>query len=115
MRISVWSSDVCSSDLELRFLDVDDAAGFCERHHEVGLSCEKSRELQNVDDFGDWRGLPGFVHVGDPRYAELGLHGLETPQAFFEAGARSAERREGEACGCTFRSRWRTAAKKQKN
>src|SRR3546814_1675334 len=72
MRISDWSSDVCSSDLfvagfaellddvadlaraeELRFLDVDDAAGFCERHHEVGLSREKGRELQNVDDFGD--------------------------------------------------------------
>src|SRR3546814_3361681 len=114
MRISDWSSDVCSSDLacyllhdaeaehvddqivvaeagaaiaeddlfvagfaellddvadlaraeELRFLDVDDAAGFCERHHEVGLSREKGRELQNVDDFGDWRGLPGFVHGG---------------------------------------------------
>src|SRR3546814_5448155 len=78
MRISDWSSDVCSSDLfvagfaellddvadlaraeELRFLDVDDAAGFCERHHEVGLSREKGRELQNVDDFGDWRGLQG--------------------------------------------------------
>src|SRR3546814_3768366 len=87
MRISVWSSDVCSSDLELRFLDVDDAAGFCERHHEVGLSCEKSRELQNVDEFGDWRGLPGFVHVGDQRYAELGLHGFENPQAFFAAWA----------------------------
>src|SRR3546814_10698739 len=52
MRISDWSSDVCSSDL-----------------------------------FGDWRGLPGFVHVGDQRYAELGLHGFENPQAFFEAGA----------------------------
>src|SRR3546814_16373253 len=100
MRISVWSSDVCSSDLELRFLDVDDAAGFCERHHEVGLSCEKSRELQNVDDFGDWRGLPGFVHVGDQRYAELGLHGFENPQA------RSEKRRVGKEGGGTCRSRW---------
>src|SRR3546814_15470589 len=113
LRIIDWSSDVCSSDLvagfaellddvadlaraeELRFLDVDDAAGFCERHHEVGLSREKGRELQNVDDFGDWRGLPGLVHVGDQRYAELGLHGFETPPAFLQHGRAPLGERGG--------------------
>src|SRR3546814_2376559 len=77
MRISDWSSDVCSSDLALLdgglghvfYLDVD-------AHHGDGVQ----------DAFHD-----------DPRVFTLSIH---------EDGRRSEERRVGTECVSTCRSRW---------
>lgn len=70
---------------ELRFLDVDDAAGLGQRHHQVGLASQERRQLQDVGDFGHGGRLPGFVHVGDHRHAEVLLDRLEDLHALFQA------------------------------
>src|SRR3546814_6627487 len=79
MRISDWSSDVCSSDLQLQL--VDDGAG--------GLRLELRLALLPPD--------------GSPPQA------LGEPQVLFDhirAGGRSEERRVGQECVSTSRSRW---------
>src|SRR3546814_4638653 len=61
MRISDWSSDVCSSDLEQRFHEVTDAASEAvvdRRRHGVGRCCRKTRQEpqqhdQRQDDAAD--------------------------------------------------------------
>src|SRR3546814_2401992 len=94
MRISDWSSDVCSSDLPREIVVVDDASG---------------------DDTGDvvaaWSrhaGVPvtfieAEVNGGAGRARNLGM-----------MAARSEERRVGKECGSTRRSRWSPSHYKKK-
>src|SRR3546814_11644894 len=108
MRISDWSSDVCSSDLGqpgdallgaglgVRHLRVGDARGVVERHLEV------------LGDLG-----AGGVQQGEFRRAAdesaVAQVGLGRP------AASSEERRVGKECARTCRSRWRPYHKKKKN
>src|SRR3546814_14296981 len=82
MRISDWSSDVCSSDL-----------------HEAAVDELRAR---GVDC--------SFVFYDDPIYGELlrGVVAREQLPATWCANreVRSEERRVGEACVSTCRSRW---------
>src|SRR3546814_5061572 len=82
MRISDWSSDVCSSDLGPQ-PDVVDVR----RHH-----VETGRES----------GTDGRRARAD-RKAPIGLR---RQPAQFGAGGRSEERRVGKECVSTCRSRW---------
>src|SRR3546814_2286221 len=77
MRISDWSSDVCSSDLG--HVDVDDAAEHVDRG---GVVVEERRDALE----------PRIVHQH-----------VEPPDA---ADDRSEERRVGKECVSTCRSRW---------
>src|SRR3546814_16492227 len=77
MRISDWSSDVCSSDLAV--IDKDRAAG--RRKHVEEITAEHARALQLEPGFG------GGVEMHD-------------------APRRSEERREGKEGVSTCRSRW---------
>jgi hypothetical protein len=61
-----------------------------QRHHQVGLARQESRQLQHVDDLRHRLALPGLVHVGDQGHAETRLHGLEDLQPFFQAGTAVA-------------------------
>src|SRR3546814_5000649 len=85
MRISDWSSDVCSSDLALQGAQVDGlGAGF---ELELGrdlLDLGQAEELQHAD-----------VAPADVEFIPLGR----------ELG-RSEERRVGKECVSTGRSRW---------
>src|SRR3546814_4595140 len=93
MRISDWSSDVCSSDLTLAM--VVRSLG-----EQWGIGCELK-----VED-GNCAGRPGteLRRAGDRRQCGApcgGDHGE------FRAGAgRSEERRVGKECVSTCRSRW---------
>src|SRR3546814_10500180 len=78
MRISDWSSDVCSSDLDAR-LDI-------RFEHQPRL-------------FGD-RFIEFAAVGGDCREIDLGHFGGDG------AGLRSEERRVGKECVSTCRSRW---------
>src|SRR3546814_12775862 len=96
MRISDWSSDVCSSDL----IVIPAQAGIHER---------RSRRLSGKAVFMDSR-LRGNDRKDDsPRIAAL-LHAKG-------GGVRSEERRVGNECVSTCRSRWSpcTYNKKQQN
>src|SRR3546814_7649042 len=76
MRISDWSSDVCSSDLKLRQRSREELERLVE---------ERTRDLRTAQD-----GL-----VQSAKLAALG-----------QMSARSEERRVGKECVSTCRSRW---------
>src|SRR3546814_19435853 len=78
MRISDWSSDVCSSDLP------------CRRGQPGPVQQRLPAEVSG-EDAGQQRGARLRVEVGEP-------------EAF--PGARSEERRVGKECVSTCRSRW---------
>src|SRR3546814_19368862 len=96
MRISDWSSDVCSSDLDALGAAVDgatEAAG-------LPLHVEAQRERVEVAEGGKRR----------PSHRIL-LHGGEQHVANFAEAERghphrSEERRVGKECVSTCRSRW---------
>src|SRR3546814_6653807 len=84
MRISDWSSDVCSSDLGLAYRDEEAAAV---RQHREGFGTIGGPGA-GVDEPADEAGLVGLGQPGEP------------------AGQRSEERRVGKECVSTCRSRW---------
>src|SRR3546814_10654618 len=83
MRISDWSSDVCSSDLGV-------AAGIGEADH-LG-----PRGLRLQQERGEVAGAERMPH---------GAQHLATGRLDHRAGIRSEERRVGTECGSTGRSR----------
>src|SRR3546814_6120680 len=82
MRISDWSSDVCSSDL-------DDDRALPQRLRLEGARALLGREREPIG-----RGLPRRVHVA----REFDVAAERHP--------RSEERRVGKECVSTCRSRW---------
>src|SRR3546814_16935695 len=99
MRISDWSSDVCSSDLSLMVDDHDPAAHWAmgralwlrRSQDQSVIELEKAIDLSPNFALGHY--TLAFVHsqAGDPRAA------IES---------RSEERRVGKECVRPFRSRW---------
>src|SRR3546814_13359544 len=124
MRISDWSSDVCSSDLRLarhQLHRLPDGVG-----HEFRQMPD--RNLLHRADMVDVHGLAILPHRQDsidnvvditecPRLASVALN-LDPILATGDSGAtfldqlgdavfpRSEERRVGKGCVSTFRSRW---------
>src|SRR3546814_17285798 len=100
MRISDWSSDVCSSDLYVRAASVD-AGTFLADYARLGA--QRNTKIVGI-----------FVRLwqrdGKPRYLDMiprvwGL--LERDLAHPALGpVRSEERRVGKECVSTCRSRW---------
>src|SRR3546814_16092969 len=94
MRISDWSSDVCSSDLR-------GAVATALRAHQFHLRLAHDVVAEAAVVVA--HGLPAGVEVqagGNHGDADLVLH------VRVEHGARSEERRVGKACVSRCRSRW---------
>src|SRR3546814_11326424 len=97
MRISDWSSDVCSSDL-LTFVQLHrlDLVGFTrlaeERFERNGIE-----RHETVDEFLHLAGRAQHAHVG----AAVADNGQ-----ILQIRTRSEERRVGKECVSTCRSRW---------
>src|SRR3546814_15299693 len=101
MRISDWSSDVCSSDL------LEGVPGFVEFHLLRGPSADdhtlySSHTIwRSREDFEDWTRSDAFRqahrNAGDNKPLYLGHPRFE---------GRSEERRVGNACVSTCSSRW---------
>src|SRR3546814_14236708 len=94
MRISDWSSDVCSSDLRVLRFRGDDERHSCAvwksdklRVEEIALDCVGKRH-GGTRDFDD-------IHAGQ-QATEIGI----------EIFIRSEKRRVGKECVSTCRSRW---------
>src|SRR3546814_13688210 len=105
MRISDWSSDVCSSDLELSQREQtiirarrlsDDSATLEELGETLGVSKERVRQLEQ-------RALQ--------KMKSLLLERVSRPGDLF---GRSEERRVGEECVSTCRYRWSRLHDKKK-
>src|SRR3546814_10777009 len=98
MRISDWSSDVCSSDL-LAVHDDHAVAGLIEAGQHVedgGLATARV-----ADDAGELALLDAEVNV-----LEHGHAGKLFGETFNLEECRSEERRVGKECVSTCRSRW---------
>src|SRR3546814_14563977 len=109
MRISDWSSDVCSSDLAIDHRGVDEIVrnvqeGGVDQHH------GDADELPHGDQRqGEERG----VGLAEPRAEERAEpHRLQQPLG--PAPQRSEERRAGKECVSPCRSRWSPYNKKKK-
>src|SRR3546814_14189809 len=101
MRISDWSSDVCSSDLE-RAAQASQplAAGDLDVIVALTPPREPSPEPMRAASFVHERALPHIKHVGT--FAQFHL----ARQARGRGFDRSEERRCGKECGSTCRLRW---------
>src|SRR3546814_20412974 len=109
MRISDWSSDVCSSDLAAGLAEADEF-GKLRLDDRVGAGAERLREQKPETDH----------QFGVDAVADLGfeMHPVELALRIpfcmigiadmldLAPGNRSAERREGKECDGTCRSRW---------
>src|SRR3546814_13180939 len=102
MRISDWSSDVCSSDLKVSVdcalgcaiqptIDVDIADQI--RHAQIAL--KRAKQTDRIEIYE-----PEAAMLSDNRF------GLETELRGAIEEDRSAERRVGKECVSTSRSRW---------
>src|SRR3546814_14657481 len=110
MRISDWSSDVCSSDLDPAY--GDHVARGCEDARIVsgdwfcGAELERVRGVLEGDGpvtIGCTQQAPLFSEIAE----ELGYAGeLAFANIRETAGWRSAERRVGKECVSTCRYRW---------
>src|SRR3546814_12580107 len=94
MRISDWSSDVCSSDLIVP----------CSAACRLQAQCQEGRQQSGRDP-------QGAVLVPTGCVEPLALRGLHTPGrgsliSLGKSCFRSEERRVGKECVSTCRSRW---------
>src|SRR3546814_18951258 len=107
MRISDWSSDVCSSDL-LPFENQWSAAQF--KWYQLPGACAPASYTDALDT------TPVGPAVGEPKLmnitksdAHVSFKELEGGQVYcFGIPERSEERRLGKECVSTCRSRWST-------
>src|SRR3546814_21015461 len=105
MRISDWSSDVCSSDLPVRPPGI---ARLMIAFARIGIDPRLPRFLAAIDQIGCARDAH-HQQDGDAALGEAEMVGAVKEDAFGQAfgryGARSEERRVGKECGSTCRSR----------
>src|SRR3546814_19470647 len=109
MRISDWSSDVCSSDLdavppvERLALDRPDQAELETRPHYRIADVEDERANRSR-----WRQLRPLLRTIVGNVEMVALHGQTgvTLEHIVSSRRRSEERRVGKECVSTCRSRW---------
>src|SRR3546814_13120804 len=95
MRISDWSSDVCSSDLET---EEDNA-------FEIYRSLQGKRAIYGVKIVRSDRLRTGYGHPAADTVASL-IQGTNQVAVAYLRSKRSEERRVGKECVSTCRSRW---------
>src|SRR3546814_12791643 len=116
MRISDWSSDVCSSDLLLRL----SLAGITSLADRVEILSRLEDDLRHRLRFLDVRADDLVGRPGEQDLADLKVEGLlgiaaEKLTETIADGGRSEERSVGKECVSTCRSWWSAYNKKKKN
>src|SRR3546814_12996299 len=120
MRISDWSSDVCSSDLKTNCLDfirarmnmVEAPVDFhASALHEHFLDCGFHRMLRSASDMEI--ALPSMGNRDLERLSDL-IADIIPPLSVKAVSVRSEERRVGKECVSTCSSRWSPYHKKKK-
>ena len=72
---------------KLRFLDVHDSASIRHGLDQVCLTCQESRQLNNIANLGHGLALINLMHVGDHWHIKCLLNLSEDLQALVHAGA----------------------------
>src|SRR3546814_19672858 len=103
MRISDWSSDVCSSDLVIGKLPLPGDPVGGPMHRVPSLQWQTWLRLAFVPAGKDWRALSDY-RVVDGMLADYGFV-PERALRDHQLGVRSEERRGGKECGSTCRCR----------
>src|SRR3546814_17216937 len=98
MRISDWSSDVCSSDLAQR-------GNLPIVKHVVAAAVTMLPNLARLRLLRSWGGIMDMSMDGSPIICKSPIPGLYV-NAGWCYGGRSEERRVGKECVSTCRSRW---------
>src|SRR3546814_14025270 len=101
MRISDWSSDVCSSDL------------LCLALSDVALAEDHAKHFSEAEAWRH-RQIEACTRAGDPIFIANGKYGVGK-MAAAQGHHRSEERRVGTECVRTCRSRWSPYHLKKKN
>src|SRR3546814_13381227 len=109
MRISDWSSDVCSSDLTILPLNYTPIAG------SPMLEYDKIKTVDDLNAILQARGLPYVASkVTKGRDYKIELHDQRSGVLAFFTPPRSEERRVGKECVSPCRSRWSPYRNKKK-
>src|SRR3546814_12671024 len=108
MRISDWSSDVCSSDLRVveGWLGQADLPVGDEEHPDVpALRAEVRKARRRLDEIAEMLGDGALDPAGAGKARVRALARLTTAEGELSAVARGTEeRRVGERCGSTVRT-----------
>src|SRR3546814_13252957 len=97
MRISDWSSDVCSSDLDMADTGLD---------YVIATAYDFLDDVPRVIDDVGIVPHPPFKDIGACTPVERVASGIANQQIIRAGTARSDERRVGKECASTCRSRW---------
>src|SRR3546814_13323377 len=95
MRISDWSSDVCSSDLSSGVLEINSSAGV------ISIAADAVNQNVNIATGGTRVLTLGSTAGASQVVIDSGTAGVSVG-----ASARSEERRVGKECVSTCQSRW---------
>src|SRR3546814_13743304 len=118
MRISDWSSDVCSSDLDRTAQALAPCAETEQPDFGIRVAREQRRELSahvgHRGERGHHQRHRRYRFVGDAGIGDWGL-GIGNSGSLVFAFPRSEERRVGKECVSTCRSRWSPYHEKQRN
>src|SRR3546814_14490869 len=98
MRISDWSSDVCSSDLD----DLEQSCRLLAEEDGAGRGWSRAHGYRGYTSYASLDDLPRR----DPAFADLKRLLDRQVKAFAKACHRSEERRVGKECVSKCRSRW---------
>src|SRR3546814_14742030 len=98
MRISDWSSDVCSSDLSGLATSAGDILALSGVHNAINVGA--ALRLHSA-----WAG-GGLPYESSSLSGNFAMTSQELLDYMAEHPARSEERRVGKECGITCRSRW---------
>src|SRR3546814_2083156 len=97
MRISDWSSDVCSSDL---------CTGSRPTAATAGRSIEARGDLRSPRRYDGADDAPRLHQAADCRHMSEDANDTSAPASRISSTQRSEERRVGKECVRTCRSRW---------
>src|SRR3546814_13864225 len=99
MRISDWSSDVCSSDLLATLEQIEDFRALAQNAQQVVTSTKKLKKAKREQD--------GELDPGQKKeQSDTAKQRKEIREKLQNFLARSEERRVGTECVSTCRSRW---------